>query len=144
MTDKKTAWKWCSKYIRLRDAIAYQEANPTVPFGYLQCCTCNRIIVYDKNCDAGHFIPKGSRGSSGVQWDERNIHGQCKNCNGGFRKGMNIRHEVDLAYEQYMLDKYGEEVVDELKVLDRIQSYHGKIIGIGLMYKSMYNELRSK
>jgi len=134
MTPKKKAWQWCSKYIRLRDAIEYQEKHPDVPFGYLQCCTCNHIVVYDKNCDAGHFISRGSRGGSGVYFDERNIHGQCKSCN-AWHQG---RQEV---YREFMLEKYGQKVIDELEVLDRIQSYHGKIVGIGLMYKQMYAEL---
>ena len=134
---KKKAWEWCSKYIRLRDAIEYQKNNPTVPFGYLQCCTCPAIIVYNKNCDAGHFISRGSRGGSGVYFDERNIHAQCKSCN-AWHQG---RQEV---YRKFMLDKYGQEVIDELEFLDRTNSYHGKIVGIGLMYKQMYEELSNE
>ena len=56
--------------------------------------------------------------------------------------GRNIRHEVDLAYQQFMLEKYGRKVIDELELLDRINSYHGKILGIELMYKKMYEELK--
>ena len=142
-TAKKEAWEWCSKYIRLRDSIAYQEKYPDVPFGYVKCCTCPRIVIYNKNCDAGHYIDRGSFGASGVYYDERNIHAQCKNCNGGFRAGKNIRHEVDMAYEKFMLEKYGQDVIDKLHWLDQNQSYRGKIIGIGLMYKQMYEELKA-
>ena len=137
MTAKKKAWQWCSKYIRLRDAIAYQEQYPETPFGYVKCCTCPRIIHIWENCDAGHFISKGSRGGSGVYFDERNIHAQCKNCN-GFHQGK------QAIYHEFMLEKYGQDVIDKLEFLDRNQSYYGKIIGIGLMYKQMYEDLRSK
>jgi len=134
---KKKAWDWCSKYIRLRDAIEYQKNHPSVPFGYVKCCTCDRIIVYNKNCDAGHFISKGSGGLSGVYFDERNIHAQCKICN-GFHQGR------QAVYREFMLDKYGREVIDELEFLDRNQSYFKKVVGIGLMYKEMYEDLKRK
>lgn len=133
-TAKKEAWDWCSKYIRLRDAIEYQEKYPETPFGYLKCCTCPRIIIWNKNCDAGHFIPKSRGGLSGVYFDERNIHGQCKDCN-GFHQGK------QAVYLEFMLDKYGREVVNKLYWLNINQSYKGKIIGIGLMYKQMYEDL---
>ncbi len=141
-TAKKESWDWCSKYIRLRDAIEYQNRFPEVDLGWVDCKTCGRIIHIKKNCDAGHYIDRGSFGASGVYYDERNIHTQCKNCNGGFRAGKNIRHEVDMAYEKFMLEKYGQDVIDKLHWLDQNQSYRGKIIGIGLMYKQMFEELR--
>lgn len=134
-TAKKEAWEWCSKYIRLRDAIAYQEKYPETPFGYVKCCTCPRIVIWNKNCDAGHCIPKGSRGGSGVYFDERNIHAQCKTCN-GFHQGK------ESVYKQFIVEKYGRKVLDELEFLDQNQSYKGKIIGIGLMYKQMFEELK--
>lgn len=134
-TAKKAAWEWCSKYIRLRDAIAFQNEYPDVPFGYVKCCTCPKIIIYNKNCDAGHYISKGSRGMSGVYFDERNIHAQCKDCN-GFHQGR------QTVYHEFMLEKYGQDIIDQLEFLDRNQSYKGKIIGIGLMYREMYEELK--
>lgn len=136
-TAKKEAWKWCSKYIRLRDAIEYQEKCPEITFGYVKCCTCSRIVIWNKNCDAGHFIPKSRGGLSGVYFDERNIHAQCKDCN-GFHQGRQVE------YKEFMLEKYGQDVIDKLEFLDKNQSYKGKIIGIGLMYKQMYEDLRGK
>lgn len=143
-TAKKEAWDWCSKYIRLRDAIEYQKRFPEVDLGWVDCCTCGRIIHIKKNADAGHFIDRGSGGASGVYFDERNIHTQCKLCNGGFRKGVNIQGKVKGAYNQFMMDKYGPKVIDELLWLDRNQSYNNKIVGIGLMYKQMFEELKGK
>ena len=134
-TAKKIAWEWCSKYIRLRDAIEYHRLHPDAPFGYVKCCTCSRIVIYNKNCDAGHFIPKSRGGLSGVYFDERNIHAQCKDCN-GFHQGR------QAEYKEFMLEKYGQRVVDELEFLDRNNSYRYRIIGIGLLYKELYEALK--
>ena len=117
---KKEAWDWCSKYIRLRDA----DRD-----GYCRCCTCG-IIRHWKKIDAGHFIGRGIGGMSGVYFDERNIHAQCKRCN-GFLQG---NHK---AYEHFMLEKYGQTVIDELRWLHKNQSYKRKIIAFGEMYKQM-------
>jgi hypothetical protein len=133
-TAKQKAWIWCSKYIRLRDALEYQKKHPEVELGWVKCCTCGKVIHIKKNCDAGHFISRGSRGLSGVYFDERNIHAQCKTCN-GFNQGRH--HE----YEQFMLDKYGQDTIDLLRYLDVHQSYKGKIVAIGEMYKEMYEQL---
>jgi len=143
-TAKQKAWDWCSKYIRLRDAIEYHKTHPEAELGWVKCCTCGRLIFIWKNADAGHFIPRGSRGASGVYFDERNLNTQCKNCNGGFRCGKNIRAEVDGAYKQFMLGKYTQKVINELYFLDANRSYKYKIIGIGLMYKQMYEELKNE
>ena len=143
-TAKQKAWDWCSKYCRLRDAVEYQRVNPEVELGWVKCCTCGTLIFIWKNADAGHYIPKGRGGASGVYFDERNINTQCKLCNGGFRAGTNIRAEVDELYEQFMLRKYGQQVIDKLHWLDKNQSYKYKIIGMGLMYKQMYEELKNE
>ena len=137
-TAKQNAWEWCSKYCRLRDAIEYQRLNPEVDLGWVKCCTCGCLIHMKKNADAGHFIPRGRGRTSGVYFDERNINTQCKLCNGGFSKGVNIHTEVNVAYEHFMIEKYGQRVIDELKFLDKNQSYKYKIIAIGEMYKQMY------
>jgi len=138
---KKTAWEWCSKYIRLRDAIAYRDKNPEVDLGWVRCCSCGTLIHIKRNADAGHYIERGRGGMSGVYFDERNINTQCKNCNGGFYAGKNIRAQVDEAYHKFMLEKYGQGVIDELLWLDKNQSYRFKVVAIGEMYKRMYQEL---
>ena len=143
-TAKSKAWEWCSKYIRMRDAVEYHKNHPEQDFGWVECCTCGRLIRAFKNCDAGHWIERGRGGMSGVYFDERNIHAQCKNCNGGFYAGKNIRAEVDKSYDQFMLRKYGQEVIDQLNWLDKNQSYRGKIRAIGEMYKEMYNDIQKR
>ena len=57
---------------------------------------------------AGHFISRGSRGASGVYFDERNVNAQCKSCN-AFHQG---RAE---NYREFMLKKYSQKVIDELE-----------------------------
>ena len=139
---KKTAWDWCSKYIRLRDAIEFQNSHPEVPLGYVACCTCGAVKRWQEG-DAGHWINRGHGGMSGVYFDERNIHFQCKTCNGGLLRGtMRIAPgAVAAAYDDFMLTKYGLKVIEELHWLDINQSYRHKLYGIAEMYKQMYFSL---
>ena len=141
-SQKKKTWIWCSKYTRLRDALEYcrkngidlrQFARPEdIP---VKCCSCGLIMPWIRG-DAGHFIPRGSGGMSGVYFDERNINFQCKPCN-GFEQGN------ALAYQDFMLDKYGQDVIDELRFLDKTNSYKYKLIGLELYYKEEYKKLKA-
>jgi hypothetical protein len=85
---------------------------------------------------AGHFIPRGSRGQSGVYYDERNVHAQCKDCN-GFKEGNT------LVYLEFMQQKYGQKVIDELRVLDAmVKSYSSfELMKIEMLYKQLFKEL---
>ena len=138
-TIKRTAWIHCSKYIRLRDAIEYQNQHPETPLGYVACCTCG-AIKDRKEGDAGHWIERGHGGMSGVYWDERNINFQCKPCNGALYSGKygSNKGAIKAAYNDFMLNKYGPKVMDELRGLDRNQSYKNKLHAIAEMYKEMY------
>ena len=132
---KKDAWKWCSRYIRLRDSIDYcRRIGISLDEGIVQCCTC-RAVKQLKYMDAGHFIGRGLGGSSGVYFDERNIATQCKRCN-AFLQGN------PSAFKEFMLSKYGQETIDELHIRHRTNSYKGQLWAIGQMYKKMYNELK--
>ena len=136
MTQKQKTWSWCSRYIRLRDSIEYcKRVRISLDEGIVQCCTCGKIKQW-KYVDAGHFISRGMGGSSGVYFDERNIHAQCKICN-GFHQG-NAQN-----YEDFMLHKYGQKVIDELRVLHRTNSYKYKLEGLELYYKQVYKELQA-
>ena len=133
--QKKYTWTWCSRYIRLRDSVEYcKKAGISLDSGVGQCCTCGKIVQW-KYADAGHFISRGSGGISGVYFDERNIHLQCKNCN-GFHQG-NAQN-----YQDFMLRKYGQEVLDQLRWLDKNNSYKYKLIGLELYYRQKLNELK--
>ena len=87
---EKKALKAMSDYIRTRDK-------------YI-CCTCGKRG--DKyTIDSGHFL---TRRYKAIKYDERNVNAQCIKCN-QYGGGM-----WDLYYE-YMLGRYGQEVVDELQ-----------------------------
>lgn len=141
MGKKDKAWKACSKYIRLRDAIAWSRENYQDITGIqpkllvVKCVTCTRIQSWPR-MDAGHFIPRGSRGQSGVYFDERNIHAQCGECN-GYKEGNT------LPYFDFMFIKYGQPVIDELRALDlMIKSYNSfELMKYEMLYKKMYREL---
>ncbi len=140
-TLKQKAWRMCSKYIRLRDAIEYCKKVGIDPKQYaitdipIRCCTCLRVRSF-RQMDAGHFISRGSGGGSGVYFDERNINTQCKYCN-AFLQGN------ALAYLDFMLDKYGQKVIDELRVKDKIVTRRISITypAIYQYYKDAYKEL---
>jgi len=136
---KKTAWDWCSKYIRLRDAIEYHKSIGDPDIRFCRCCTCGKIMPWrgtteDQDCDAGHYIGRGMGGSSGVYFDERNIHAQCKAENkfGLYTPG---------AYDAFMLGKYGQGVIEELQIFHKVGSYKGKLPGFSVMYREMYKSL---
>ncbi|KKK81652.1 hypothetical protein LCGC14_2811280 [marine sediment metagenome] len=84
-----------SLYIRLRDS---------GPNGYGKCCTCGKVGHY-KSMNAGHFQ---SRGNHGTRYMESNVHLQCIHCN-LWRDG------AGPDYFRFMQDKYGDEVIDEIR-----------------------------
>lgn len=141
MGKKDRAWTACSKYIRLRDSIEWNRANHQDICGIqpklllCKCVTCSTIKSWPR-MDAGHFIPRGSRGESGIYFDERNIHLQCGDCN-GFKEGNT------LVYLEFMQQKYGQEVIDELRALDlMVKSYNAfELMKYEMLYKNLYNEL---
>ena len=144
MTPRKKAWKQCSKYIRLRDALGYCEkygidlgqfVRPEDIIG--QCCTCGAVKSWIR-MDAGHFIGRGIGGSSGVYFDERNIHLQCKRCN-GFRNG------AYADYEKFIIDKYGDSELDALNLKHHtlIDMKTLAMQAMEIFYKQKYEDLIS-
>lgn len=97
-TLKKKLWKLTSEYVRRRDADSE---------GYVKCCTCNATKHW-KEMQAGHFIPQAQ--GNAVKWDLRNMHTQDYRCN--INLGGN-----GAEYYPYMIERYGQEVVDELRRL---------------------------
>ena len=131
-----------SNYCRLRDALEWSRAHSIDVTGIqpqllvVKCCTCKTIGTWKYKMQAGHFIPRGSRGQSGVYYDERNVHAQCKDCN-HYKEGNT------LVYLDFMIGKYGQDTVDQLRVLDaQVRSYHSvDLLGFEIMYKQLYSEL---
>ena len=73
--------------------------------GVAMCVTCAKFDSW-KLMDCGHFIV---RGKIGTRFDEKNCHVQCRDCNR--MKQGNMKR-----YERYMKAKYGQKVIDELKL----------------------------
>jgi hypothetical protein len=97
---KKTADKWFSKYVRLRDSLLFGK------YGWCRCCSCGKVDEI-KNMDAGHWI---NRNCNIVRYDETNVHAQCRHCN-RFQEGNSS------GYAKFMLTEYGSEHMDDLDEL---------------------------
>lgn len=135
-TLKKTAWKWCAKYIKLRDAIEDYPRTQNIDFVF--CRTCGKLLVRNsQNAQAGHFIGRGSGGHSGVYFDERNINIQCRRCN-------EYEQSNHTAYRKYMVSKYGEEIIEELEIKHKVGLMNKNLAGYLLYYKSETKRLQSQ
>lgn len=97
---KQMALRDLQKLVRMRNADSA---------GMVRCVTC-RAIKHYKEMNGGHFIP-GRR--NGVCFDERNVHPQCVQCN-RFYSGR------PAEYRFFMVQRYGQAVIDELEQLDRL------------------------
>lgn len=84
-----------SEYIRLRDSVE----------GYITCITCgDRYYWLDSdNC---HYI---SRSKLGTRYSEINCNAGCRYCN------RYLNGNLD-KYKQWLIDKYGEHIIDLLKM----------------------------
>ena len=137
---KKAVWKEMSRYVRLRDSIDYcQRNNLPLDSGVARCCTCVKVVSHWKYADAGHFFGRGLGGGSGAYFDERNVNLQCKTCN-GFQQGNTV------AYREFMLQKYGQRVIDELEIKHRAGKKwtEQELIGLKLYYKSEFERLKQE
>lgn len=90
------AWKRMSRYVRLRDLGK-------------KCITCDTVFTDIKMVQAGHCFHDRSKGSP-VSYDERNINGQCTNCN-MWKNGMGVEYATALV------EMYGPDVLSELSTL---------------------------
>lgn len=100
-TYKKTVWKSCATYIKLRDANSE---------GLVQCCTCPRMLsIYAPECQAGHYVPGHN---NTTYFDDAIIHCQCDKCN-GYGKGEQAKYSI------FLKKKYGhtDEILEELLAL---------------------------
>ena len=105
---KRVLWDVFSLYIRQRD---------TDEDGCGSCISCGKSLeIGTKDCQAGHYIPKGRGGSHYLglprfpndELAERNVNLQCAACN--LVEGGNF-----LNYEKGLRQKYGDVATDELK-----------------------------
>jgi len=93
----KEAKKAMHDYVRARDAGK-------------QCISCiTRLPIESKlggGFDAGHYRSVGS--AKHLEFDERNIHGQCKHCN-------NYLSGNAVEYRHGLIDRFGVEFVEGLE-----------------------------
>ena len=85
------AQKIFNAYIRRRDSRD----------GYFTCISCLETKTVDQ-MDAGHFAPV--KGGSALRFDEYNVNGECKKCN-----GFDEFHLI--GYRRGIIEKYGIEIL---------------------------------
>jgi hypothetical protein len=129
-----------SQYILLRDALEDVKAGRLPDdclYEYVLCRTCGKPVPrIGSNSHGGHFVPKGMGGGSGVYYDERNVNCQCYNCNEWLEGNR-------LEYIDYMREKYGQHVIDELRLKDKLPRPHS-IEAYGIFYRENLKELRKE
>ena len=96
MASDAKLWKVFSEFIRLRDSDDR---------GFSKCFTCDFRGEW-KRFDAGHGI---GRQHKSIKFDQRNVHSQCKRCN-GFEGGQ------QAIYKEEVNKKYGPKIWDELTI----------------------------
>lgn len=90
------AWKVFSVWVRSKDADFA---------GYVKCVTCGRSFIWNSGLiHAGHWI------HDNLDFDERNVHPQCRDCNYKFNKNTNT------AYAVYMARTYGPEEMNKIRL----------------------------
>lgn len=100
--SKVTPRSKCLTAIQLLARISNADDN-----GYCTCVSCG-VVHHYKEMDGGHFIPKGA--SSYWSLEIKNIHPQCKGCNGfGMKFGSAAQQ-----YTAFMIDTYGRDFVDNM------------------------------
>lgn len=77
--------------------------------GNITCVSCGSVLPW-KESHCAHFI---ERGKMATRWLEENLHVACCSCN-TYRKEYHMR-----GYTLFMMDTYGREMIDELRVLEK-------------------------
>jgi len=98
-TYKKTAWKSCSFYVKVRDC----DSN-----GMVKCCTCPTVLhIKSPDCHAGHFV---NTRCNAVLLDDAHIFPQCAKCN-MWGAGEQFK------YGLFLKEKYGysDDQLDEIQ-----------------------------
>lgn len=117
---KSEAWESVRRYVKKKEGD--------------KCYTCPKSgarYLYD----TGHYLPVALVGSNNtLSWDERQLHRQCKSCNGA-GEGM---HD---AYRMHLVRDYGEPVVLEFEKrrwrVDKVTDWQAVIDH----YNNLYNAL---
>lgn len=123
---KNEVWKLFSEYVRRKNSDWRENCV---------CVTCG-ISKPWKELQAGHFI---SGRHNSVLFDERNVHPQC------YRDNV-CKHGDLLNYRDFMVKKYGEDVIAELRRLDRENKKFTRteLEKLKKYYKKKLNELETR
>jgi 5-methylcytosine-specific restriction endonuclease McrA len=89
-----------NRYIRQRDS----------QNGYFTCISCGSTKDTSQ-MDAGHYVPV--KNSSALRFDEYNVNGECKACNGFDQFHL-------IGYRKNLIDKIGERMVLHLESQSRL------------------------
>lgn len=141
MSLKQRVFREMSPYIRLRDALEFCRSHKIDISQFndwhdlpVACCCCGDITTV-RHVDAGHFLGRGIGGGSGAYLDERNVHAQI-NTHNAFKDAAH-------GYEEFMIKKYGQDVIDDLRRLDKTRKYTKlEIEGLRLFYKVEFKKLK--
>lgn len=134
--QKKETDTWCSRFIRLRDSIAFYKGRgrTTMPGEWVECYTCGRLIE-TKHSQAGHWKSRGIGGQSGIYFDIRAIRTQCPQCN-AFKQGS------PKEYTERMVEDWGQKVLDELEIKHKVGSYSlMELVGLEMYFKTEVEEM---
>lgn len=112
----------CKKKYRQVKEIKYKEKAVDAFQMYIRyrdnwtCCCCGKHIEPEsegakKEMHAGHYI---SRSKLSLLLDEKNVHAQCRECN-----GKQNWEGIDPRYTQYIINKYGIDILDYLSTKKR-------------------------
>ena len=110
----------------------YARLSETDENGYGVCVSCGETKHYSE-CDGGHFQPKG-RDYNAACIDERNVHMQCKRCN-GFMAGN------PAGYADWMTIEYGELILSDLFHLSKKPGEREKMQEAYDKYRALNKEL---
>jgi len=106
-----------NKYVRLRDYF-----DPCI------ACGGSRAEIEAKQgwktggaWDAGHFKSRGAH--KNLRFNLKNIHKQCKSCNGGSGKFSHKEKITSEKYEINLIEKIGADEVEKLKCDQEIRKY---------------------
>lgn len=120
----KTADKWFSMFIRLRDA----DEN-----GIIRCISCGKPVHWIK-ADAGHFV---KRQHKALRFSEINVNGQDRECNW-------LKQGNDIEYAKGLDRKYGPGTAEKLLAMKNgmlhLGSFELKVIAEH--YKWLAEELK--
>lgn len=100
--------------------------------GYGRCCSCGKVKSWAE-LNGGHFQPKG-RNYNAASFEEDNVHIQCVECNCTLCGNP-------AGYFKFMLDNYGEEVLEYLKTQSYLYLEIEEVREIARIYRQKCKDL---